>query len=157
MFTAEGLPSVGVFADCTDRSMPVVDLAQELDARGFTGLFLNEHPHLPVANERSSYPPESDIPIAMPVLGPYVALSFVAALTSLQVGPTVSLVAEPTTIAHWPRRSPRSTSCRAGGAVGVGIGDREESRLMACPPRAGQVVEETVEVTKRLWCVPPNE
>src|SRR5690348_4777194 len=59
---ATGGPTIGVFADCTDRSMPIVDLAIALEERGFTGIYLNEHPHLPVANGRSSFPAGGDIP-----------------------------------------------------------------------------------------------
>ena len=36
--------------------MPVLDLAVEAERRGFEGLFLNEHTHLPVHAPRSQFP-----------------------------------------------------------------------------------------------------
>jgi len=49
-------PKIGIFADCTDVSMPILDLAVEAERRGFEGLFLNEHTHLPVHAPRSQFP-----------------------------------------------------------------------------------------------------
>jgi probable F420-dependent oxidoreductase len=153
--TAHGLPSVGVFADCTDRSMPIVELAQELEARGFTGLYLNEHAHLPVSSERSSYPAGGDIPDRYARFwDPFIALSFVAARTSLEVGPTVSLVGEHDAIAL--AKAIATLDVLSGGRLLLGVGfgwHREEFEDHGLPANVrAKVVEETVELMKRLWC-----
>jgi probable F420-dependent oxidoreductase len=155
VFAAEGHPTVGVFADCTDRSMPIVELAKALEDRGFTGLYLNEHPHLPVANERSAYPAGGEIPERYARFwDPYIALSFVAAHTSLEIGPTVSLVAEHDAIAL--AKSIATLDVLSGGRLLVGVGfgwHREEFEDHGLPADVrAAVVEETVELMKRLWC-----
>ena len=155
MFAADGLPRVGVFADCTDRSMPIVELATALEDRGFTGLYLNEHPHLPVANKRSDYPAGGEIPDRYARFwDPYIALSFVAARTSLEIGPTVSLVAEHDAIAL--AKAIATLDVLSGGRLLVGVGfgwHREEFEDHGLPANVrATVVEETVELMKRLWC-----
>jgi probable F420-dependent oxidoreductase len=152
---SDALPRVGVFADCTDRSMPIVDLAVELEARGFTGLYLNEHPHLPVANGRSAYPAGGEIPDRYARFwDPFIALSFVAARTSLEVGPTVSLVAEHDAIALAKAIATLDVLSSGRLLVGVGFGwHREEFEDHGLPANVRPaVVEETVELMKRLWC-----
>jgi probable F420-dependent oxidoreductase len=154
-FSAPGLPTVGVFVDSTDRSMPVVDLAEAAEARGFTGIFLNEHPHVPVASERSQYPAGGEIPDRYARFwDPYIALSFVAARTGLEVGPTVSLVGEHDAIAL--AKTIATLDVLSGGRLVLGVGfgwHREEFEDHGLPATVrAQVVEETVELMKRLWC-----
>jgi hypothetical protein len=62
-------PKIGVFADCTDLSMPILELADALEERGFEGLFLNEHAHLPVGTPRSQHPAGGLTPIATAASG----------------------------------------------------------------------------------------
>ena len=155
MLAGGGLPCVGVFADCTDRSMPIVELALELEDRGFTALYLNEHPHLPVAGDRSSYPAGGEIPDRYARFwDPYIALSFVAARTSLEIGPTVSLVGEHDAIALAKAIATLDVLSAGRLLVGVGFGwHREEFEDHGLPATVrAKVVEETVEVMKRLWC-----
>jgi alkanesulfonate monooxygenase SsuD/methylene tetrahydromethanopterin reductase-like flavin-dependent oxidoreductase (luciferase family) len=88
-------PKIGVFADSTDRSMPILDLAGAMEDRGFTGLFLNEHPHIPVDAPRSQIPLGGPVPERYARFWcPFAALAMVAARTSMEVGPTISLIAE---------------------------------------------------------------
>jgi alkanesulfonate monooxygenase SsuD/methylene tetrahydromethanopterin reductase-like flavin-dependent oxidoreductase (luciferase family) len=56
-------PKIGIFADCTDVSMPILDLAVEAERRGFDGLFLNEHTHLPGHAPRSQFPAGGPTPL----------------------------------------------------------------------------------------------
>jgi len=75
-------PVVGVHPTATDRSMPVLELAHETEARGLRSLYLPEHTHVPVDSlqitdhwrmaERYQR-----------TLDPYIASAFVAATTSL--------------------------------------------------------------------------
>ncbi len=89
-------PGVGVLYRATDE-MPFLELARAADERGFTSLVLGEHTHIPVTSDpaqlpgrrattsRDSYPR---------LLDPYVALSFVAAQTSLKIATCTSLPAQ---------------------------------------------------------------
>src|SRR5215472_16733013 len=80
--------------------MPLVEFARAAEERGLTGLFLNEHTHLPVPHPRSRYPGGGETPERYGRFwDPFVALSFVAATTSFEVGTAVSLVAEHDAIA----------------------------------------------------------
>ncbi len=145
---------IGVFADSTDRSMPIVDLAVALEERGFSGIFLNEHPHLPVEHARSQYPPGGEIPDRYARFwDPYVALSFVAARTGLEIGTCISLVAEHDPIAL--AKATATLDVLSGGRLvfGVGFGwHREEFEDHGRPARVrAAVVEETVALVKSLW------
>src|SRR6478735_5191303 len=149
-----GGPTIGVFADCTDRSMPIVGLAVALEERGFTGIYLNEHPHLPVANERSSFPAGGDIPDRYARFwDPYIALSFVAARTSLDIGTCISLVGEHDAIAL--AKAIATLDVLSGGRLHVGVGfgwHREEFEDHGLPAEVrAPVVEETVALMKQLW------
>src|SRR3989442_4460690 len=44
------VPAVGVHATATDRSMPVVELAAEVESRGLRSLYLAEHTHVTVGS-----------------------------------------------------------------------------------------------------------
>src|SRR5215831_7532302 len=75
--------------------MPILALARAIEERGFSGLFLNEHPHLPVEHPLSEFPGGGEIPRKYSHFwDPHVALSFVAAQTGLEVGTCISLVGE---------------------------------------------------------------
>src|SRR4029453_10821079 len=94
---------IAIFADLTDQTMPILDFASEVDARGFSGLFLNEHTHLPVDHPTSPFPGGGATPERYARFwDPYIALSFVAARTGLEVGTGVSLIGEhdPIALAH---------------------------------------------------------
>ena len=56
---------VGISIFDTDRAPPPVELARAIEQRGFDGLFLPEHSHIPVSG-RSRWPgspPEKDVPL----------------------------------------------------------------------------------------------
>ncbi len=134
--------------------MPIVDLAVALEERGFSGIFLNEHPHMPVEQARSQYPPGGEIPDRYARFwDPYVALSFVAARTGLEIGTCISLVAghDPIALA----KAPATLDVLSGGRLvfGVGFGwHREEFEDHGGPARVrAAVVEETVALVKSLW------
>ena len=89
---------LGLHPRITDRSLDLLDTARAVEERGLDGIFFPEHTHVPVHYDRNSYPGmKRGIP--MPefykrVLDPYVASSFVAAATGLEVGTIISLVAQ---------------------------------------------------------------
>src|SRR4029453_15985440 len=91
---------IAIFADPPDQTMPILDFASEVDARGFSGLFLNEHTHLPVDHPTSPFPAGGATPERYARFwDPYIALAFVAASTALEIGTCVSLVGEHDAIA----------------------------------------------------------
>ncbi len=134
--------------------MPVLDLAVEAERRGFEGLFLNEHTHLPVQAPRSQFPAGGPTPLRYARFwDPYVALSFVAARTSLEIGPCVSLVAEHDPIAL--AKAAATLDVFSGGRLTLGVGfgwNREEVEDHGHPARTrARVVTEAVAPMRELW------
>ncbi|MXM68158.1 TIGR03619 family F420-dependent LLM class oxidoreductase [Streptomyces sp. HUCO-GS316] len=85
--------SVTIFL--TDETITPVRLARELEQRGFAGLYLPEHTHIPV--ERTTpYPAGGELPPEYGrTLDPFVALAQAAAVTErLGLGTGVTLVTE---------------------------------------------------------------
>ncbi|WP_073460557.1 TIGR03619 family F420-dependent LLM class oxidoreductase [Pseudonocardia thermophila] len=74
--------------------MPLPELAEEAQARGFTAVVVPEHTHIPVSRA-TPWPLAGDMPEKYKrLLDPYIGLSFVAARTGLDVGTCISLVAQ---------------------------------------------------------------
>jgi probable F420-dependent oxidoreductase len=149
-----GRPRIGVLSDSTDYTMPILDFARALEERGFTGLFLNEHPHMPVETPRSPWPSGGPTPERYGHFwDPYIALSFVAATTGLEIGPTVSLVAEHDAIAL--AKAVATLDVLSGGRLVLGVGwgwNREEFEDHGLPANVrATVVEETVRLMRELW------
>jgi probable F420-dependent oxidoreductase len=149
-------PRVGIFPSSTDRSMPIVDLARAAEARGFTSIFLNEHTHLPVAHPRSQWPGgEGATPDTYARFwDPFVALAFVAAHTSLEIGTAVSLVAEHDPIAL--AKAIATLDHLADGRVTVGAGwgwNREEFEGHGRGPAntRAAVALEHLDAMRALW------
>ncbi|MFJ1732333.1 LLM class F420-dependent oxidoreductase [Streptomyces sp. NPDC088254] len=79
----------------TDETITPTRLARELEERGFAGLYLPEHTHIPV--ERTTpYPAGGDLPREYGrTLDPFVALGQAAAVTeNLGLGTGITLVAQ---------------------------------------------------------------
>lgn len=138
----------------TDQSIPLIEFARAAEERGITGLFLNEHTHLPVLHARSQYPGGGETPARYGRFwDPFVALSFVAATTSLEVGTAVSLVAEHDAIAL--AKAVASLDALSGGRLTLGVGwgwNREEFEDHGHPAnRRAQIVAETVQLMRRFW------
>lgn len=145
---------LGVFADLTDETMPLHDFAAEVEGRGFSGIFLNEHTHLPVDHSTSPFPGGGATPERYARFwDPYIALSFVAARTSLEIGTAVSLIGEhdPLALAH----QVATLDTLSGGRFVFGVGwgwNREEFANHGRSPKVrARVVEEWVRVMRRLW------
>jgi probable F420-dependent oxidoreductase len=110
-----------------DRAMPVADLAQALEERGFDSLFLPEHTHTPAA-QRTEYPGGHRERDEWSSYDPFVALAMAAAATTrLKIGTSICLVVQhdPITLA----KTVASLDHLSGGRFlfGVGAGwNREE-------------------------------
>ena len=87
---------LGVTMFLTDRSMGPVELATAVEERGFSGMYIPEHTHIPTS--RVTPPPTGDETLAEEysrTLDPYVALSAAAAVTSrIRLGTGIGLVAQ---------------------------------------------------------------
>jgi probable F420-dependent oxidoreductase len=147
-------PSIGILADLTDQTMGLVDFARAVEERGLSSLFLNEHTHLPVDMPTSAFPPGGPVPERYARFwDPYIALSFVAATTSLEIGTGVSLIGEhdPIQLAH----AVASLDTLSGGRLTLGVGwgwNREEFANHGRSPKVrARVVEEWVALMRAFW------
>lgn len=79
----------------TDETVTPVRLARALEQRGFAGLWLPEHTHIP-ADRRTPYAAGGDLPAEYTrTLDPFVALAQAAAVTeTLALGTGITLVAQ---------------------------------------------------------------
>ncbi|MET8127566.1 LLM class F420-dependent oxidoreductase [Streptomyces sp. NPDC005065] len=79
----------------TDETITPVRLARELEQRGFAGLYLPEHTHIPVTRD-TPYPAGGELPPEYGrTLDPFVALGQAAAVTEhLALGTGITLIAQ---------------------------------------------------------------
>jgi probable F420-dependent oxidoreductase len=148
------LPTIGIFPACTDLSMPILALAKAAEERGFSGIFLNEHTHIPVDHSSSRFPAGGDTPERYKRFwDPYTALSFVAAQTKLEVGTSVSLIGEHDPISLAKAIATIDVLSEGRFVFGVGWGwNREEfANHGFSPKQRAQLLEETVLLMKELW------
>ena len=147
-------PGVGVLYRATDQ-MRFLELARAADERGFTSLVLGEHTHIPVTSDPRRFPGDGEsIPDSYPrLLDPYVALSFVAAQTSLKIATCTSLPAQHDPIALAKALATLDFLSEGRLTLGVGYGwnpdelvnhghDYEHRRA---------IVREHVELMRTLW------
>jgi probable F420-dependent oxidoreductase len=154
MSTDHPLPGVGVLYRATDQ-MRFLELARAADERGFTSLVLGEHTHIPVSSDPASFPGGGGvIPDSYPrLLDPYVALSFVAAQTSMKIGTCTSLPAmhDPIALA----KALATLDFLAGGRLTLGVGygwNRDEFANHGRDYRSRRaIVREHVELMRQLW------
>ncbi|MFD9215061.1 LLM class F420-dependent oxidoreductase [Streptomyces sp. NPDC059544] len=113
----------------TDETITPLRLARELEERGFAGLYLPEHTHIPV--ERTSpYPAGGELPPEYGrTLDPFVALGQAAAVTTtLGLGTGITLLAQHDPIAL--AKQIATLDHLSGGRFTLGIGfgwNREEA------------------------------
>ncbi|WP_371677226.1 TIGR03619 family F420-dependent LLM class oxidoreductase [Streptomyces sp. NBC_01276] len=105
----------------TDRTITPVRLARALEERGFSGLYLPEHTHIPV-NRATDAPMGGELPEEYGrTLDPFVALGQAAAVTErLHLGTGITLVAQ-----HDPiglAKQAATLDHLSGGRVTLGIG-----------------------------------
>ncbi|MBT2382135.1 TIGR03619 family F420-dependent LLM class oxidoreductase [Streptomyces sp. ISL-11] len=105
----------------TDETISPVRLARELEQRGFDGLYLPEHTHIPISRETPS-PAGDPLPREYGrALDPVVALSQAAAVTErITLGTGVALVAEHDPIAL--AKQVATLDFLSGGRFTLGIG-----------------------------------
>jgi probable F420-dependent oxidoreductase len=147
------MPRVGLHYVATLESMGVVDFAIAAEARGFAGVFLPEHTHIPVSRA-TPYPGGAEMPDKYKhVWDPYVALSFIAARTELTIGTCVSLVGQHDAIALAKTIATLDQLSHGRMVLGVGYGWNREEFEDHGYDRAElrAVVREKVALMRALW------
>ncbi|MFE0178897.1 LLM class F420-dependent oxidoreductase [Streptomyces sp. NPDC059002] len=143
----------------TDRTISPASLARELEERGFAGLYLPEHTHIPVPRE-TPYPGGELPPECARMLSPFVALAQAAVVTGrITLGTNIALVAQ-----HDPidlAKQIATLDHLSGGRVTLGIGygwNREEAADHGVEwPRRRAVVRDRMAVMRALWAEQPTE
>lgn len=142
----------------TDETIAPVRIAQELEQRGFAGLYLPEHTHIPVSR-LTPYPAGEPLPREYArTLDAFAALSAAAAVTrTLELGTAITLVAQ-----HDPivlAKQVATLDHLSGGrfTLGVGFGwNREEAADHGVPwQRRRAVVRDHIAVMRALWAPEP--
>jgi probable F420-dependent oxidoreductase len=143
--------TIGITAQSTDRSMPLLDLAAATAERGFAALFVCEHTHMP--SNHTSWPPGDEDRFITHLWDPFIALSFVAATTDLAIGTAVALPAQ-----HDPivlAKEIATLDRLSGGRLTLGFGwgwNREEVANHGYPPQERvAVLTEKLALMKALW------
>lgn len=144
-------PIVGITAQSTDRSMPLLDMATATAERGFGALFVCEHTHMP--SDHTSWPPGDEDRFITHLWDPFIALSFVAAATNLAIGTAVALPVQ-----HDPivlAKEIATLDRLSGGRLTLGFGwgwNREEVANHGYPPAERvAVLAEKLALMKSLW------
>ncbi|MEU8761185.1 LLM class F420-dependent oxidoreductase [Streptomyces sp. NPDC048659] len=143
----------------TDETITPVRLARELERRGFAGLYLPEHTHIPV--ERTTpYPAGGPLPPEYGrVLDPFVALGQAAAVTErLLLGTGVTLVTEHDPIALAKRIATLDHLSGGRFTLGVGFGwNREEADDHGVTwSTRRERTREAVHLMRALWAPEPT-
>ncbi|MGI9602201.1 MAG: TIGR03619 family F420-dependent LLM class oxidoreductase, partial [Acidimicrobiales bacterium] len=146
---------LGVTIHLTDVSHDIVDLAREVEARGFHSLYIPEHTHIPTSRRTPA-------PTGTPVLedqyyrspDPYVALGAAAAVTDrILLGTGIALVIQHDPIALAKAIATVDHISEGRFVLGIGYGwNREEmeNHGIDFASRRG-MVREWVLAMQRLW------
>jgi probable F420-dependent oxidoreductase len=145
----------GVTMFATDQSMDILELAIEVEGRGFDGLFLPEHTHIPVS--RRTPPPTGEAELAEEykrTLDPFVALGAAAAVTDrIRLGTGIALPAQREPIVT--AKAVATLDHLSGGrfVLGVGFGWNEDELADHGVNMADrrEVAREVVLAMQALW------
>lgn len=136
-----------------DSAQPV-ELAREVEARGFESLWFPEHTHIPVARD-TPYPAGGDLPDEYRrIYDPFVALTAAAVVTErLLVGTGICLVVErdPITTAKEVATLDRISGGRFMFGIGAGWNLEEMANHGTDPKRRFGLMSERVAAMKAIW------
>lgn len=144
----------GVFTFLTDYGIDAPALARATEERGFDGLFLTEHTHIPTSRE-SAWSGGPELPRRYShTLDPFVALAAMAVVTErVALGTAVALVLQ-----HHPiglAKTVASLDRIAGGRFELGVGpgwNREEMANHGVDPRTRtRRMLEHVAAMREIW------
>ena len=112
---------LGVTIFLTDQSIGPIELAREVEARGFTSLWLPEHTHIPTSRRTPAPMGEPLAEEYRRCLDPFVAMGMITAVTErLRVGTGIALMAERDPIVT--AKEVATLDHVSGGRVSLGIG-----------------------------------
>ncbi|MEV6577368.1 LLM class F420-dependent oxidoreductase [Streptomyces sp. NPDC051582] len=143
----------------TDHTISPVRLARALEERGFAGLYLPEHTHIPVARDTAA-PMGGDLPeMYGRTLDPFVALGQAAAVTErLALGTGITLVTEHDPIAL--AKQIATLDHLSGGRFTLGIGygwNVEEAADHGVEWRTRrELVRDRMALMRALWAPEPT-
>ncbi len=144
----------GVFTFLTDYGIDAPALARATEERGFDGLYLTEHTHIPTSRE-SAWSGGPELPRRYShTYDPYVALAAMAVVTErITLGTAVALVLQ-----HHPiglAKTVASLDRIAGGRFEFGVGpgwNREEMANHGVDPRTRtRRMLEHIEAMREIW------
>lgn len=148
---------IGVVIFPTDKSMQPVELAREVEARGFESLWFPEHSHIPTSREtpwggREGAPPLPEM--YWRSHDQFVALAACAGVTEkLVLGTGITLVAQRDPL--WLAKEVASLDMISGGRFELGIGYGwcvEEMRNHGLPyNKRRDILREKILAMKALW------
>ncbi|WP_406335400.1 LLM class F420-dependent oxidoreductase [Streptomyces zaomyceticus] len=143
----------------TDETITPVRLARELEQRGFGGLYLPEHTHIPVARN-TPYPAGGELPREYGrTLDPFVALGQAAAVTErLTLGTGVTLIAQHDPIALAKQIATLDHLSGGRFTLGVGFGwNREEAADHGVDWRTRRDLgRDRLDLMRALWAPKPT-
>ena len=148
---------LGIMIFPTDKSIQPIELAKEVEARGFESLWFPEHSHIPTSREtpwggRKGAPPLPEM--YWRSHDQFVALAACAAVTSkIRLGTGITLVAQRDPI--WLAKEVASLDMISGGRFELGIGYgwcKEEMRNHGIVfNQRRELLREKIMLMKKLW------
>ncbi|MFF8714892.1 LLM class F420-dependent oxidoreductase [Streptomyces sp. NPDC015184] len=143
----------------TDQTITPLRLARELEQRGFSGLYLPEHTHIPVSRD-TPYPAGGDLPPEYSrTLDPFVALAQAAAVTErLALGTGITLVAQhdPIDLAKQIATLDHLSGGRFTLGVGYGWNVEEAADHGVDWPTRRDLVRDRLALMRALWTDEPT-
>ncbi|MGW7008406.1 TIGR03619 family F420-dependent LLM class oxidoreductase [Streptomyces sp. NPDC054933] len=143
----------------TDETIGPVQLAQELEQRQFSGLYLPEHTHIPISR-KSPYPMGGPLPREYGrTLDPFTALGAAAAVTDrLTLGTGITLVAQhdPIVLAKQIATLDHLSGGRFTFGVGLGWNAEEAAAHGVDWPRRRDLVRDRLAAMRALWAPEPT-
>ncbi len=147
---------VGISTFLTDRSVDIVDLAREAEARGFTELWVPEHTHIPTGRE-TDWPMQegAELPdMYKRSMDPFVSLAAAAVVTtSIRLGTSICLVGQhdPIILAKTVATLDRLSGGRVILGVGFGWNEDEMRHHGVDPTKRRTIGREKTLAMKELW------
>lgn len=148
---------MSAFMFLTDETIGPADLAVALEDRGFAGLWVPEHPHIPTKRQTpvpKAYGGGELAPMYLRLLDPFVALAVAAAVTTtLRVGTGICLLAlrDPVVTAKEIATLDYVSGGRFEFGVGYGWNEDEFSDHGQHFSERHSVVREKVRLMRNLW------
>lgn len=146
---------IGITIFATDRSMDPVELAVEVEARGFASLYVPEHTHIPVSRRTPPPTGEAELPEEYKrTLDPYISLAAASSRTRrIRLGTGIALVAQHDPIALAKQIATLDVLSQGRLVLGIGYGwnqDEMESHGVD-PKRRRAHVREVMLAMQALW------